>query len=173
MSVLVRNWQPDRLCPRDCLPPATRLRTCALWRDHFQSYDSQPFSGPSRLLPSHSRAKFRKRCRISFAPNNHLVGFLCWSSLLIQQQCATVISGVIGGRGMGTDGRITHYKFKIGQTVHYEGRGRIGAYVIIAVLPQVQDDVRYRIRSENDPSLEYVASERDLKPISRTHRRLG
>jgi hypothetical protein len=74
---------------------------------------------------------------------------------------------------MGTDDRATHYKFKIGQTVHYEGRGRIGPYVIIAVLSQVQDDVRYRIRSQNDRSLEYVASQRELKPISRTHRRVG
>jgi hypothetical protein len=74
---------------------------------------------------------------------------------------------------MGTDDRTTHYKFKIGQTVHYEGRGRIGPYVIIAVLPQVQDDVRYRIRSQNDRSLEYVASQRELRPISRTHRRVG
>jgi hypothetical protein len=72
---------------------------------------------------------------------------------------------------MSTEDRITHYKFKIGQTVRYEGRGRIGPYVIIAVLPQVQDEVRYRIRSQNDRSLEYVASERELKPISRTHRR--
>ena len=74
---------------------------------------------------------------------------------------------------MGTDDRTTHYKFKIGQSVHYEGRGRIGPYVIIAVLQQVQDDVRYRIRSQNDRSLEYVASQRELKPISRTHRWVG
>ena len=74
---------------------------------------------------------------------------------------------------MGTDDRTTHYKFKIGQSVHYVGRGRIGPYVIIAVLQQVQDDVRYRIRSQNDRSLEYVASQRELKPISRTHRRVG
>jgi hypothetical protein len=74
---------------------------------------------------------------------------------------------------MGTSERATHYKFKIGQTVHYEGRGRIGPYVIIALLPLMLDEVRYRIRGQNDRSLEYIASEKDLKPISRTHRRAG
>jgi hypothetical protein len=74
---------------------------------------------------------------------------------------------------MSTDDRATHYKFKIGQTVHYEGRGRIGPYVVIAVLPQTLDDVRYRIRGQNNRSLEYIASEKELKPISRTHRRAG
>jgi hypothetical protein len=74
---------------------------------------------------------------------------------------------------MGTDDRTTHCKFRIGQTVHYEGRGRIGPYVIIAVLPQRLDDIRYRIRSQNDCSLEYVANEKELKAISRTHRRVG
>jgi hypothetical protein len=77
------------------------------------------------------------------------------------------------GARMGTNDRTTHYKFKIGQTVHYHGRGRIGTYAVIAVLPQMRDEVRYRIRSQNDPLLEYVASEEELKPISRTHRRVG
>jgi hypothetical protein len=73
---------------------------------------------------------------------------------------------------MGID-RTSQHKFRIGQTVHYDGRGRIGPYVIIAVLAQIPDEVRYRIRSQNDQSLEYVASEKELKPISRTHRRVG
>jgi hypothetical protein len=74
---------------------------------------------------------------------------------------------------MGTGGGATHYKFKIGQTVHYQGRGRVGPYVIIAILPKMLDDVRYRIRGQNDRLLEYIASEKESKPISRTHRRVG
>jgi hypothetical protein len=74
---------------------------------------------------------------------------------------------------MGAGDRATRYKFRIGQTVHYEGKGRIGPYVIIAVVPQMQDGVRYQIRSQNDRLLEYIASEKELKPISRTHRRVG
>jgi len=74
---------------------------------------------------------------------------------------------------MGTNDSATHYKFKIGQTVHYDGKGRIGLYTVIAVFPQMRDQVRYRIRSQSDPSLECTAKEEELKPISRTHRRVG
>jgi hypothetical protein len=82
-------------------------------------------------------------------------------------------SWVDRGRGMGTDDRTTHYKFKIGQTVHYDGRGRPGPYVVLAVHPHIGDGASYRLRSQNDRSLEYIASEEELKPISRTHRRVG
>jgi hypothetical protein len=78
----------------------------------------------------------------------------------------------MGGK-MGTNDRATHYKFKIGQTVHYDGKGRIGPYSVIALLPQMRDEIRYRIRSQSDPSLEYAANEEELKPISRTRRRVG
>jgi hypothetical protein len=37
-----------------------------------------------------------------------------------------------------------------------------GRYVVLAVLPQTLGEVRYRIRSQDDESLEYIAWESEL-----------
>jgi hypothetical protein len=74
-----------------------------------------------------------------------------------------------------TRGGIIQHKFKIGQAIYYYGRGHYrstaGPFVVLALLPKMQGDARYRIRSQNNWSLEYVAREDELKPIRRTRRR--
>jgi hypothetical protein len=76
-----------------------------------------------------------------------------------------------------TRGGTIQHKFKIGQALLYFGRGRnrstSGPFVVLAVLPQMQGNIRYRIRSQNDWSLEHIASEDELKPIRRNRRRAG
>jgi hypothetical protein len=55
-------------------------------------------------------------------------------------------------------------KFKIGQSLLYrKGREKeSGRYVVLAVLPKTRGEVRYRIRSQDDESLEYTARESEL-----------
>ena len=55
-------------------------------------------------------------------------------------------------------------EFKIGQSLLFR-KGRkteSGRYVVLAVLPQTRGEVRYRIRSQDDESLEYIARESEL-----------
>lgn len=76
---------------------------------------------------------------------------------------------------MSTRGGTIQHKFKIGQAIYYCGRGHYrstaGPFVVLALLPKMHGDARYRIRSQNNWSLEYVAREDELKPIRRTRRR--
>ena len=54
--------------------------------------------------------------------------------------------------------------FKIGQSLFYR-KSRMkesGRYVVLAVLPPTHGEVRYRIRSCDDESLEYIACEGEL-----------
>jgi hypothetical protein len=59
---------------------------------------------------------------------------------------------------------MSKHEFKIGQSLFYrKGRTRMsGRYVVLAVLPQTLGEVRYRIRSQDDESLEYIACESEL-----------
>ena len=59
---------------------------------------------------------------------------------------------------------MSKHEFKIGQSLFYrKGRTRMsGRYVLLAVLPQTLGEVRYRIRSQDDESLEYIACESEL-----------
>ena len=55
-------------------------------------------------------------------------------------------------------------KFKIGQALIYH-KGHIkrdGRYVVLAVLPQSIGKARYRIRSQEDETIEHIADEREL-----------
>jgi hypothetical protein len=58
-------------------------------------------------------------------------------------------------------------EFKIGQSLLFrKGRKKeSGRYVVLAVLPQTRGEVRYRIRSQDDESLEYIACESELGTI--------
>ena len=58
-------------------------------------------------------------------------------------------------------------EFKIGQSLRYrKGRNKeSGRYVVLAVLSQTRGEVRYRIRSQDDESLEYIACESELSTI--------
>jgi hypothetical protein len=59
---------------------------------------------------------------------------------------------------------MSKHEFKIGQSLIYR-KGRMkadGRYVVLAVLPQTLGEVRYRIRSQDDASLEYIACESEL-----------
>ena len=56
-------------------------------------------------------------------------------------------------------------EFKIGQYVYYRPRNRVraeGRYVVMRLLPQANGEVRYRIRSEENPSREYTAEASEL-----------
>jgi hypothetical protein len=68
---------------------------------------------------------------------------------------------------MSQAGGIIQHKFKIGQTLFYYSGGRdrgnkAGPFVVLSILPQPQGGVRYRIRSQNNKSLEYIAREDEL-----------
>ena len=59
---------------------------------------------------------------------------------------------------------MSKHEFKIGQSLLYR-KGRIrmsGRYVVLAVLPQTLGEVRYRIRSQDDEALEFIACESEL-----------
>ena len=64
-------------------------------------------------------------------------------------------------------GEMSKRKFKIGQSLLYrKGREKeSGRYVVLAVLSQTRGEVRYRIRSQDDESLEYIACESELSII--------
>ena len=52
--------------------------------------------------------------------------------------------------------------FKIGQSLVYRRDVENGRCVVLAVFPQTRGEVRYRIRSQDDESLEYIACESEL-----------
>ena len=57
-------------------------------------------------------------------------------------------------------------KFKIGQPLLYYPTNRMklkGRFIVIRLFPQPDGEVHYRIRSENDISLEYTADARELR----------
>jgi hypothetical protein len=57
-------------------------------------------------------------------------------------------------------------KFKIGQPLLYHPTNRMkarGRFIVIGLFPQPNGEVHYRIRSENDISLEYTADTRELR----------
>jgi hypothetical protein len=61
-------------------------------------------------------------------------------------------------------------EFKIGQYVFYHPRIRWkadGRYVVIAVFPQSDGKVHYRIRGEDDMSREYTADASELRRATR------
>jgi hypothetical protein len=54
-------------------------------------------------------------------------------------------------------------RFKIGQSVFYHaGRVKEGPFRVLAVLPQRPDKARYRIRRQDDETVEYVVDESEL-----------
>jgi hypothetical protein len=55
-------------------------------------------------------------------------------------------------------------RFKIGQSLIYRmGRAKAsGRYVVLTVLPQTPGEVCYRIRSQEDESVEHVVRESEL-----------
>jgi hypothetical protein len=60
--------------------------------------------------------------------------------------------------------------FKIGQYVFYHPINRFlaeGRYVVIAVYQQPNGEVRYVIRSQNNPVHEYTAEAQELRPAIR------
>lgn len=55
-------------------------------------------------------------------------------------------------------------KFKIGQSLVFR-KGQVklsGRYIVLAVIPQSVGKARYRIRSQEDETIEHIASEREL-----------
>jgi|ERR1700730_1699827 hypothetical protein len=56
------------------------------------------------------------------------------------------------------------HEFKIGQSLIYrKGRTKAdGRYVVLAVLSRTRGEVRYRIRSQDDEALEFIACESEL-----------
>ena len=57
-------------------------------------------------------------------------------------------------------------KFKIGQPLLYHPTNRMkvqGRFIVIQLFPQPDGEVHYRIRSENDISLEYTADASELR----------
>jgi hypothetical protein len=59
-----------------------------------------------------------------------------------------------------------HSEFKIGQSVFYYPTARPkveGRYIVMRLVPQLDGEVRYRIRSQDDGSREYTASESELR----------
>jgi len=53
-------------------------------------------------------------------------------------------------------------EFKIGQYVYYRSRAE-GRFVVMRLLPQPKGKVRYVIRSEEDPSVEYTVEASELR----------
>jgi hypothetical protein len=57
-------------------------------------------------------------------------------------------------------------KFKIGQPLLYYPTNRMklkGRFIVIRLFPRPDGQVHYRIRSEEDASLEYTADARELR----------
>jgi len=77
------------------------------------------------------------------------------------------INGPVGAQISGTEGVVTHHKFKIGQTVNYTS-GPFGRsvtsniYKVTQLLPPEGDDFQYRIRSASEPH-ERVVKESQLE----------
>ena len=60
-------------------------------------------------------------------------------------------------------GRDTMHEFKIGQYVSYHRHKAEGRFVVIRLLPQPKGELRYIIRSEENPSREYTAEASELR----------
>ena len=59
---------------------------------------------------------------------------------------------------------MSKHEFKIGQSLIYrKGRTKAdGRYVVLAVLSRTRGEVRYRIRSQDDEALEFIACESEF-----------
>jgi hypothetical protein len=71
------------------------------------------------------------------------------------------------GAAMRDSGRLIQRKFKIGQRLFYYRGGRdrcnkAGPYVVLGIMQLANGGIGYRIRSQNDRALEYVAREDEL-----------
>ena len=58
-------------------------------------------------------------------------------------------------------------EFKIGQSLFYrkEGARQDGRYVVLVPLPQPLGKVRYRIRCQDDETIECIADESELSTV--------
>jgi hypothetical protein len=68
---------------------------------------------------------------------------------------------------MASSGAVCQRKFRIGQSVFYYRGGRdrgnkAGLFIVLNTFSRPSGEIRYRIRSQNDPSIEYVARENEL-----------
>ena len=61
--------------------------------------------------------------------------------------------------------RWTMTEFKIGQYVYYWRHAAEGRFVVMRLLPQPKGKVRYVIRSEEDPSVEYTVEASELRTV--------
>jgi hypothetical protein len=57
----------------------------------------------------------------------------------------------------------TMHEFKIGQYVNYVPRRAEGRYVVMRLLPQAKGELRYIIRSQDNPEREYTAEASELR----------
>jgi predicted DNA-binding ribbon-helix-helix protein len=57
------------------------------------------------------------------------------------------------------------HEFKIGQSVFYVPRRAEGRYVVMRLLPQAKGELRYIIRSQDEPGREYVAEASELRRV--------
>jgi hypothetical protein len=66
----------------------------------------------------------------------------------------------------------TMHDFKIGQYVSYVPRNRFkkeGRYVVMRLLPQVKGELRYIVRSKDEPEREYTAEASELRRVPGGH----
>ena len=56
--------------------------------------------------------------------------------------------------------------FKIGQYVSYQRHKTEGRFVVIRLVPQPKGNLRYIIRSQDDPEREYTAEASELRKVS-------
>jgi hypothetical protein len=56
-------------------------------------------------------------------------------------------------------------KFKIGQYVYYRRHAEEGRFVVMRLLPQPKDKVRYVIRNQDDPEREYTVEASELRRV--------
>jgi hypothetical protein len=64
------------------------------------------------------------------------------------------------------------HDFKIGQYVYYVPRNRFkkeGRYVVMRLLPQVKGELRYIVRSKDEPEREYTAEASELRRVPGGH----
>jgi len=92
---------------------------------------------------------------------------LVTANLGLNRRMQTYRLGFAMGVAMSQAGGIVQHKFKIGQTLFYNSGGRdrgnkAGPFEVLGILPQAHGGVRYRIRSQNDRLLEYIAREEEL-----------
>jgi hypothetical protein len=60
---------------------------------------------------------------------------------------------------------VTMTEFKIGQYVYYHRHSAEGRFVVLRLLPQPRGKVRYVIRSEENPSVEYTVEASELRRV--------